>query len=83
MNHIVDEISTLCVKRIFKKCRKISTINRKAYFGKGFDIEIGENLGLTCDYAVEPNLKNEISEFVLSVIPSSLKDKIKQFACSQ
>lgn len=34
------------VKHIFKKCGKITTINRLAYFGSGRDIEIGDYSGI-------------------------------------
>lgn len=35
-----------CVKRIFRKCGKVSTINRMAYFGTGSDVEIGDYSGI-------------------------------------
>lgn len=39
-------IRIFCVKHIFKRCGKISTIDRKVYFGKGFNIEIGDYSGI-------------------------------------
>lgn len=41
-----NKIRIFCVKRIFKKCGKISTIDTHAYFGNGFEIEIGDKSGL-------------------------------------
>ena len=35
-----------CVKRIFKYCGKVSTIDRKVYFGNGRNIEIGDYSGI-------------------------------------
>ena len=35
-----------CCKRIFKRCGKISTIDRHAYFGNGKDLEIGDFSGI-------------------------------------
>lgn len=39
-------IRIFLVKRIFKSCGKISTIDRLAYFGNGKDIEIGDYSGI-------------------------------------
>ena len=36
----------MCVKRIFKRCGKIATVNRKAYFGNGREVEIGDGSGI-------------------------------------
>ena len=41
-----NSIRIWCVKYIFKKCGKISTIDRRAYFGTGCDIEIGDYSGI-------------------------------------
>lgn len=35
-----------CVKRIFKKCGRVSTIGRGVYFGTGEDVEIGDYSGM-------------------------------------
>ncbi|MDC2791485.1 acyltransferase, partial [Bacteroides ovatus] len=40
---ISNYIRIYCVKRIFKKCGKISTIDRRVYFGNGANIEIGDH----------------------------------------
>ena len=43
-----------CCKRIFKRCGKISTIDRHAYFGNGKDLEIGDFSGIG-ENCVVPN----------------------------
>lgn len=43
---ISNSIRIALVKHIFKKCGKISTINRLAYFGSGRDIEMGDYSGI-------------------------------------
>lgn len=39
-------IRIFCCRRIFKYCGKVSTIDRKAYFGTGCNIEIGDYSGI-------------------------------------
>lgn len=46
LGNVSNCIRIFCVKRIFKKCGKISTLDRMAYFGTGFDIEIGDFSGI-------------------------------------
>lgn len=43
---LYNSIRIWCVKHIFKKCGKISTIDRRAYFGTGRNIEIGDYSGI-------------------------------------
>lgn len=43
---IFNRFRIFCVKHIFKKCGRISTVDRKAYFGSGADIEIGDYSGI-------------------------------------
>ena len=43
------------VKHIFKKCGKITTINRLAYFGSGRDIEIGDYSGIGAKCVIPKN----------------------------
>lgn len=43
-----------CVKHIFKRCGNISTIDRRAYFGTGCDIEIDDYSSIGA-YCVIPN----------------------------
>lgn len=40
------KITYLCAKNIFKHCGENVNIERKAYFGTGFDLSIGDNSGL-------------------------------------
>ena len=51
-----------CVKRIFRKCGKITTINRNIYFGNGSEIEIGDysGIGANCLYCL--SFSHRISE---------------------
>ena len=41
-----NKLRVMCAKRIFKKCGKINTIDRMAYFGTGAEIEIGDYSGI-------------------------------------
>ena len=54
---ISNKIRVFLVKRIFKKCGKISTINRKAYFGNGTDVEIGDYSGIGANCILPNNIK--------------------------
>lgn len=51
---IANKIRIFCVKHIFKKCGKISTMDRGAYFGDGHDIEIDDYSGIG-ENCVVPN----------------------------
>lgn len=46
-----------CAKRIFKKCGKITTIDRHAYFGNGSEIEIGDYSGIGENCVVPHNTR--------------------------
>lgn len=39
-------LRVLCCHHIFKECGKIVTVNRKAYFGNGAEVEIGDDSGI-------------------------------------
>lgn len=43
---VSNSIRVFLCKRIFKKCGKIRTINRKVVFGSGRDIEMGDDSGI-------------------------------------
>ena len=43
---LCNKIRILCAKGIFKKCGKISTLDRKAYFGNGAELEIDDYSGI-------------------------------------
>lgn len=44
----------MCVRHIFRKCGKITTMDRRAYFGNGFNMEIGDYSGIG-ERCVVPN----------------------------
>lgn len=43
---LCNKIRIVCVRHAFKRCGKISTMDRMAYFGTGADIEIGDFSGI-------------------------------------
>lgn len=60
---IFNALRVFCVKRIFKRCGKISTINRMAYFGNGKEIEIGDGSGIGANCKIPNNIK--IGKYVM------------------
>ncbi len=56
---IVGSISNwlriFCVKRIVKKCGKVDTINRRAYFGNGANVELGDHCTLGANSSIPNN----------------------------
>lgn len=52
-----NAIRIWCVRHIFRKCGKISTIDRHAYFGNGSEIEIGDYSGIGENCVVPHNTK--------------------------
>lgn len=46
----------ICVKHIFKRCGKNVNIERMAFFGKGNNIEIGDNSGIGINCIVPPSI---------------------------
>ena len=48
-------IRVYCVKRIFKKCGHIRTINRKVHFASGRNIEIGDESGIGANTSIPGN----------------------------
>jgi len=53
----------LCCKNIFKRCGKGVNIERNAYFGTGFDLEIGNFSGIGINCVVPFNIK--IGDYVM------------------
>lgn len=43
---LCNRLRILCCRRIFKRCGRVTTIDRKVYFGNGSDLEIGDFSGL-------------------------------------
>ena len=41
-----NRLRVICCHHIFKRCGAIVTVNRKAYFGNGSEIEIGDDSGI-------------------------------------
>ncbi len=60
---IFNSIRIFCVKRIFRKCGAISIIDTHVYFGKGFEIEIGDGSGLGANNHIPNNIK--IGDYVM------------------
>ena len=52
---VCNALRVLCVKGMFKRCGRISTIDRHAYFGMGQDIEIGDYSGIGARCVVPGN----------------------------
>lgn len=50
-------LRAFCCRHIFKKCGKNVNIERKAKFGTGRDIELGDNSGIGIDCVVAPGTK--------------------------
>ncbi len=43
---VANAFRIMLCRRIFRRCGKVLTINRKAYFGNGSGVEIGDNSGI-------------------------------------
>lgn len=52
-----------CVRHLFAKCGKITTINRRAYFGSGKKIEIGDFSGIGANCFLPSDIK--IGKYVM------------------
>lgn len=48
-------VRIFCVKRIFKKCGHIRTINRKVHFASGRNIEMGDESGIGANTSIPEN----------------------------
>lgn len=48
-------VRIFCVKRIFKKCGHIRTINRKVHFASGRNIEMGDESGIGANTSIPGN----------------------------
>lgn len=60
---ISNSLRISLVKHIFKKTGKISTINRKAYFGTGKEVEIGDYSSIGANCFLPNNIK--IGKYVM------------------
>lgn len=52
---VCNLIRIFCVKQIFRKCGKVSIIDRNAYFGNGANIEIGDYSGIGANCTIPNN----------------------------
>ena len=53
---VINRFRIFLIRRIFKKCGKVSTINRMVYFGNGKDIEIGDDSGIGSNNSIPNNI---------------------------
>lgn len=60
---ISNRLRIFCAKLIFKKCGKISAINRRAYFGNGSEIEMGDYSSIGANSILPNNIK--IGKYVM------------------
>lgn len=63
VGRIANATRIFCCKHIFKKCGRVSTINRKAYFGNGIEVEIGDYSGIGTNCHLPNNIK--IGKYVM------------------
>ena len=56
VGHLSMKLRYFCVKHIFKYCGKNVNIERMAFFGRGYDIEIGDNSGIGINCTVPPTI---------------------------
>lgn len=54
---LCKKLRYICCKAIFKSCGKNVNIERMAFFGSGFNIEIGDNSGLGRSCFVQSSIK--------------------------
>jgi len=57
LGFIPNKLRCFLVSHIFKKCGKITTINRRVDFGSGFEIEMGDNSGIGCNVHLPSDTK--------------------------
>lgn len=54
VGRLCNSLRIFCVRRIFARCGNVSTIDRRAYFGDGHGVEIGDFSGIG-ERCVVPN----------------------------
>ncbi len=57
VGRVSNALRVACCKRIFRKCGKLGTVNRKVWFGNGQDVEIGDDSGLGANTTLPNNIK--------------------------
>lgn len=80
LGRISNAIRIWCVKHIFKKCGEITTVNRKAYFGKGTEIEIGDFSGIGENCIIPPN--TIIGKYVMMAEDVYIVDRNHTTSCT-
>ena len=60
---MANRFRCMCVQGIFKRCGRVSTIGKGAYFGTGRNVEIGDYSGIG-DYCTIPN-NAKIGKYVM------------------
>ena len=53
-----NRLRVICCHHIFKRCGAIVTVNRKAYFGNGSEIEIGDDSGIGANCHLPNDIKD-------------------------
>lgn len=61
--NISNRLRIFICKRIFKKCGRVSTINKNVYFGNGRDIVIGDYSGIGANCSLPNDI--EIGKYVM------------------
>lgn len=59
---VCNALRIWCCRHIFARCGKVSTINRKAYFGNGAGVEIGDysGIGARCEIPHDIRIGNNV-----------------------
>ena len=57
LGKVSNALRVLCCHNIFKKCGKIVTVGRGAYFGNGAEVEIGDDSGIGPNCRLSNNIK--------------------------
>lgn len=61
---ISNKVRIMCCRKIFKYCsHKVSNINRRAFFGKGDEVEIGDYSSIGANCTLHPKVK--IGKYVM------------------
>ncbi len=63
IGRVSNRIRIFCVKGIFARCGRINTVDRKAYFGSGGQVEIDDYSGIGANCFIPPNIR--IGKYVM------------------
>lgn len=56
VGRVANALRVMCCRHIFRKCGRIVTVNRRAYFGDGKEIEIGDDSGIGANAHLPNNI---------------------------